>query len=446
MGKITIIAKNIIENASGSIRNDASQIINQTGGKFIQNAKAINYNDHQDRKPPTDIRITKLEGPFDGNDKLVDKIELGKTYSYKAIPTREPSITEVALLKWGVKLDDDKTEIVGGTAFNNKLNNGKITIALKISHDFDKAIVYAFYQKPTDDASVILSLKKFKFPMLILQGSRRKGKKAIRDANNIIKSTNETSLDMLYGDYTEDESGFYKLYKQLLLEEYNFRTKEEGDEHKIALVKAEYLAKFRIKEIKKFCKKDSSELFEIFKDKMWMYAIGDIKTVVRDMVDKVKSNSGGEYSNKILTDTALNHENSITFINGVKEVITEYLKENKGSIENLEIVDESNGKLFQPLKDKDIKSPIFDDNRSGLRIAVNDLWAYQIYITRYKVNGSHFEMGLEYIYYDHFGLDFPDIHKYDQDIFYVWFVLQHFRGYKPFITKLDIVGELKGTL
>ena len=55
-------------------------------------------------------------------------------------------------------------------------------------------------------------------------------------------------------------------------------------------------------------------------------------------------------------------------------------------------------------------------------------------------------MGLEYIYYDHFGLDFPDIHKYDKDIFYAWFVLQHFRGYKPFITKLDIAGEIKGII
>ncbi|WP_426485420.1 DUF3289 family protein [Flavobacterium sp. 2] len=107
---------------------------------------------------------------------------------------------------------------------------------------------------------------------------------------------------------------------------------------------------------------------------------------------------------------------------------------------------ESNGKLFQSLKDKNVKSPIFDDNTSGLRIAINDVWTYQIYITRYKVNGNHFEMGLEYINYDHFGLDFPDIHKYDQDIFYASFVLQHFKNYKPFITKIDIVGELKGIL
>jgi len=53
-------------------------------------------------------------------------------------------------------------------------------------------------------------------------------------------------------------------------------------------------------------------------------------------------------------------------------------------------------------------------------------------------------MKLNYIYWDHFGLDFPDIQKFDKDIFYSWFVLQHFRGYKPLTTKIDIVGELKG--
>jgi hypothetical protein len=45
---------------------------------------------------------------------------------------------------------------------------------------------------------------------------------------------------------------------------------------------------------------------------------------------------------------------------------------------------------------------------------------------------------LNFIYYDHFGLDYPDIAKFDNDIFYSWFVLQHFKGFKPFITKISI--------
>lgn len=160
MGKITIIAHDIFENASGSIQNDASHIVNQSGGKIIQIAdKELTYNKNQDRKPPTDIRINKVEGPFDDNGKLVDKIELGKSYAFKATPTRKPSVIEIALLKWALKLDDDKKEIIGGVASLNKLEGDKITIAFKINHDFEKARIYAFYQKPTDEESVALQLK-----------------------------------------------------------------------------------------------------------------------------------------------------------------------------------------------------------------------------------------------------------------------------------------------
>ena len=101
MGKITIIARNISEEASGNIRSDASHIVNQSGGKIIQNSeKGINYNTYQDRQPPTDIRIKKVEGPYDSNNKLIDKIELGKLYSFKATPTRKPTFIEIALIKW----------------------------------------------------------------------------------------------------------------------------------------------------------------------------------------------------------------------------------------------------------------------------------------------------------------------------------------------------------
>ncbi len=160
MGKIIIIANNIHENASGSIRNDASHIVNQTNGKFIQNSHTgINYLNHQDRQPPTDIRITKVEGPFDVNNKLIDKIELGKSYIFKATPTRKPTITEIALLKWAIKLDDHKKELIAGVASKNKLENNKIINAFKINHDFEKAKIYAFYQKPDDIVSTDLNLQ-----------------------------------------------------------------------------------------------------------------------------------------------------------------------------------------------------------------------------------------------------------------------------------------------
>ena len=35
--------------------------------------------------------------------------------------------------------------------------------------------------------------------------------------------------------------------------------------------------------------------------------------------------------------------------------------------------------------------------------------------------------------------------KSDESVFFAWFVLQHYKGFKPFITKLEIIGKLKGS-
>ena len=48
--------------------------------------------------------------------------------------------------------------------------------------------------------------------------------------------------------------------------------------------------------------------------------------------------------------------------------------------------------------------------------------------------------------WDHFGLDKPDMEKFYYGIngFRAWFLLQHIKGYKPFITKMTFTQEFKG--
>jgi hypothetical protein len=154
MGVINIFANDFIENASCSIIEDGSQIANLSATKFMQSSdKMINYDKNKDRTPPTDIRITKVEGPFDGKGTLVKKIVLGTSYIFKATPTRKPTVAEVALLKWAIKLEDNKKEVIAGVASLNKLEGDKIIIPLVMKQDFEKAKIYAFYQKPEDGVS-----------------------------------------------------------------------------------------------------------------------------------------------------------------------------------------------------------------------------------------------------------------------------------------------------
>jgi hypothetical protein len=160
MGVINVFATNFKENVSGSIREDGGQIVNQSKAKVVQNgAKGVDYDKNKDRKPPTDIRITKVEGPFDDKGKLVDKIVLGTSYIYKATTSRKPKKEEIAMLKWSVKFDEEEKQIILGTASINKLDGDKIIISLKMKHEFEKAKIYAFYQKADDKVSVELSLE-----------------------------------------------------------------------------------------------------------------------------------------------------------------------------------------------------------------------------------------------------------------------------------------------
>ncbi|MEO8255703.1 MAG: hypothetical protein ABI554_15100, partial [Flavobacterium sp.] len=121
---------------------------------------------------PLAVRITKVEGPFDGNGKLVEKITLGTSYVFKATPTRKPTASELPLLKWSVKLDDDQKEIILGTAALNKTEGDKIIIHLKLRHNFEKARVYAFYQKADDSVSVEFKLAKRILQNIVIIGTQ----------------------------------------------------------------------------------------------------------------------------------------------------------------------------------------------------------------------------------------------------------------------------------
>lgn len=437
MSRVRIVGGTIAKHTVGKYNMYAEENIVFHSDKVVSekgDENGVVYKKPKKHKPLTDIKVLKVEGPFDENGKLVNTVEKGKYYTYKASSSRKPNDVELKMLKWATQNDNDKIIELLGVSSHNTLKNDKIIISIAINQNCEKAHVYAYFKKASDKVRVSVDLEK-KFPMLILQGSRRKGKNR---ANTSIAD------DMLYNDYPENSIGFERLTKELYDETYNVEKQDSFYNATSRADNAKNKSEKIVEKIKKFSKKSSDDLFVIFKDDIEYFSSGDIETVAKAMVDKMKKNEGGEYTNDKLTQAVINHANSKTFITSIKKVIVEYLKDNKGIIDKLEITDDSNGVLYNLLKRDKVDNPKFSDKFSGLGITINDVWAYQVFITDYSVKGNRFEMSLEYIYWDHFGLDYPDIQKYDNDIFYSWFVLQHFRGYKPFLTKIDIVGEIKG--
>lgn len=425
MGKITIIANNIFENASGSIRNDASHIVNQTNGKFIQNSDTgINYLNHQDRQPPTDIRITKVEGPFDGNDKLVDKIELGKSYSFKATPTRKPTITEVALLKWAIKLDNDQKEIIGGVASLNKLNGDKITIAFKITHDFDKAKIYAFYQKTDDEVSIDLILKKIELPILI---------------------------------------GYSKGFDL----KHHFMSKINKDVKKIALSQED--STFGVDGIIKIEECDNLETVsetDLKKNLIDLIHTGTsinngLKKVGEDMVNHFYKSSGGEYENDTLNDIISKDANFISFRNTVTYKVLIKLKQVNWDLSKI--------KENDLVRFDNVAFNTSTNHDNGLTILIDAVEHIEVYIEEYKlVTNNKYYLKLKFILYDTFGLDLEDVKKFgkrnstsgwryvsdwDNDTakiyvqnnygigFTSWWLLQHKFNHKPYVTKSVLFVE-----
>lgn len=268
---------------------------------------------------------------------------------------------------------------------------------------------------------------------LILHSAKKKGRN---------KDDTGTALDMISGDYIPEDAGLKRLERELIEEELvslNNNYFVLGDKNE----KAKKFAKKRIEIIKSFLKKTDKELFYVFRDKIQNYSRGDLENVAIDIVNKMQTNKGGKYSHKALNYAVKNHHSFVNFAEQVEFYLAKQISNGK-KIEDLTTTLETPADkhfFYNILKDENVGRPQFSsyyDALNGLKILTNDIWAYEVYILGYYKNHNILSIDLRYNLYDHFGLDYPDIHKFNQDIFYSWFVLQHFRNYKPLITNIEI--------
>ena len=80
------IGGKLIVTAKGSIKTYAKEDIvlnSQKTINFTGKEKGTSYGEPKKIKPKTDLLITKVEGPFDDKDQLVEKPKTGIFYTYK---------------------------------------------------------------------------------------------------------------------------------------------------------------------------------------------------------------------------------------------------------------------------------------------------------------------------------------------------------------------------
>ncbi|TWP22973.1 DUF3289 family protein [Apibacter muscae] len=207
--------------------------------------------------------------------------------------------------------------------------------------------------------------------------------------------------------------------------------------------------------------------FERFKSMVERYFDWrDLQGNIGKMVDKFKQNEGGIYESELLSQNLAKQPATLAYCQKIEDYLSLKLKESEGD--------------FQILKDQQIyfeKREDFDERKKkqkqfgrimyswgfsvegaknmveGRTIALNDIWAREVYLTGFKkINAREYKLNYRIILWDHFGLDLPDMEKLfnilpqASEIFAHWFILQHLYGYRPFVTQAVIEREFSGNI
>ncbi|QCE42450.1 DUF3289 family protein [Psychroserpens sp. NJDZ02] len=181
--------------------------------------------------------------------------------------------------------------------------------------------------------------------------------------------------------------------------------------------------------------KSDSDLGLYLNTLMSSLSIGKMETLALDMANHFTQGIGGTYKNEIL-------DNEIANNNAFVSYHSDFLKALKTELKNAAYNPANMSSIAMNL----LNFSSFWDKVSGLGITVHQVWSVKAELKNYSHNSCTglWQGTLLYTFYDHFGLDWDDIVKHGSDripqyhtgdFFKAWYILQHYRSAKPFITE-----------
>ena len=216
-----------------------------------------------------------------------------------------------------------------------------------------------------------------------------------------------------------------------------------------------------------FVGKDASDYRNDWEDLCKLASDEPLESVVLNMIAYFMKGTGGTYSNSTLTTEVRNHEETVAYVNGVKNTFISLVQRYNGDISKLSYpgayngVNRENHPMVKAMKDSGCWSPQYgdlEDARSGLGICIDSWWASEIIVDSYSYNNGAYSATLIFNFYDHFGLDAADVsRKYENLVAFgmfsgmrAWYILQHYDvykgNYKPFITKVSFQVSFSGSI
>lgn len=198
-------------------------------------------------------------------------------------------------------------------------------------------------------------------------------------------------------------------------------------------------------------------------------------TILSEMVDHFVAGTGTDYTNAALTAAVQSHSRTVSYVNAVIELVKNYISQHKDTIGNLaydedlwtQPIKRSSHPLVKAMNDAisngatELYLPYYGFNNGvpGLTLALNGFYGNKIRLINFQSTGNAYSCALEFTFYDHFGLDTPDLRdeKYSSMTagmfpgFRQWFILQHWNDLegsvqpKPFVTNVTFSISISGT-
>lgn len=198
--------------------------------------------------------------------------------------------------------------------------------------------------------------------------------------------------------------------------------------------------------------KTDKQLTHYMHSLMTSTSIGSMEVVALEMMKKFVDGKGGTYRSNILNAEIYNNPAFVQFHHSFLKKLKPKLKTSIRTYNPSKLAP-TMVNLQNPLNIKVLTMDLlnfssFWDKVSGLGITVHQVWSVKAELKDIQVDASgHFwSCWLHYTFYDHFGLDWNDILKHGEDhlpqyftgdAFKAWYILQHYRSAKPFITEMS---------
>lgn len=188
--------------------------------------------------------------------------------------------------------------------------------------------------------------------------------------------------------------------------------------------------------------------FGILRAAVQMVSLGEYGGIIGRLIGHFEKSTGSTYSEELLDKAMREHVTTKAFTQRIQTLIGQRLTAGDG------VLSPDDREAVQAGVNSSVSLPKFDtlaDWVNGLGIAVHDVYAVRVELTKLEFKDREFRGVLTYKVQDHFGLDDLDVDggkKFEYLApFRSWFLLQRYSryAYKPFITEMNFTAEIKGS-